>query len=182
MSGSRSLPKSGIAVLPAPTFAASIAWGSGSPVAFTRSTCRFTWLKTPFLGTQAKPWHIAIVAKAAGDHAILVRSTLKIFVASFAELEKDVLPGDIMASQDSLENSLRGGSRSIQLTTMGMSIAGFPSAPTLTEIAQFNEIAAMIDASVQILNHLIIVEIPKLNNVLEHNGFKRFPDIPEIKL
>jgi hypothetical protein len=63
-----------------------------------------------------------------------------------------------------------------------MSFAGFPSAPTGTELAQFNEIYIMIDASVEALNKVITAELPKLNQVFKDNGLKPFPDIPEIKL
>jgi hypothetical protein len=87
----------------------------------------------------------------------------------------------MMASQGSLEQSLRGGSRSIQLMTLGMSIAGFPSAPTATELAQFNEIRVLIDVSVEALNNLIATELPKLSQVFNDNGLKPFPDIPEVK-
>jgi hypothetical protein len=122
------------------------------------------------------------IAKAPGEKLVFLRSALDDFMGAFAKLEKDILPGDMMASQSSLEQSLRGGPRSIQLTNLGMSFAGFPSAPTGTELAQFNEICVMIDASVEALNKVITTELPKLNQVFKDNGFKPFPDIPEIKL
>jgi hypothetical protein len=122
------------------------------------------------------------IAKAPPEKSVLLRSALDDFVGAFAKLEKDILPGDMMASQGSLEQSLRGGSRSIQLTLLGMSFAGFPSAPTGTELAQFNEICVIIDASVQALNKLITEGLPKLNQVLKDNGLKPFSDILEISL
>ena len=122
------------------------------------------------------------IAKAAGDKAALLSSTLDAFMGTFAKLEKDVLPGDMIASQGSLEQSLRGGSRSIQLMTLGMSIAGFPSAPTEDELVQFHEISVIVDTSVEALNQLITAELPKLNQVFNDNGLKPFPDIPEVKL
>jgi len=122
------------------------------------------------------------IARTAGDKAVLLRSALDAFMGTFAKLEKDVLPGDMLASQGSLEQSLRGGSRSIQLTTLGMSIAGFPSAPTADELAQFHDISVIVNASVESLNQLITAELPKLNQVFRDNGLKPFPDIPEVKL
>jgi photosystem II stability/assembly factor-like uncharacterized protein len=122
------------------------------------------------------------IAKSPGQKSVLLRSALDDFFGGFAKLEKDILPGDMMASQGSLEQSLRVGSRSIQLTTLGISFAGFPSAPTGTELVQFNEIRVMIDASVEALNKLITTELPKLNQLFKDNGLKPFPDIPEIKL
>jgi len=122
------------------------------------------------------------IAKSPGQKSVLLRSALDDFFGGFAKLEKDILPGDMMASQGSLEQSLRVGSRSIQLTTLGISFAGFPSAPTGTELVQFNEIRVMIDASVEALNKLITTELPKLNQFFKDNGLKPFPDIPEIKL
>jgi len=122
------------------------------------------------------------IAKAEEGKSVLLRSAFDDFLGPFAKLEKDILPGDMMAFQGSLEQSLRGGPRSIQLTTFGMSFAGFPSAPTGTELAQFNEICVMIEASVEALNKVIANELPKLNQVFKDNGLKPFPDIPEIKL
>jgi len=122
------------------------------------------------------------IIKAPPEKSTLLRRAWHDFFANFAKLEKDILPRDILASQLSLEQSLRGYSLSIQLTILGESIARYPSAPTTTELAQFNEISALIDARVKNLNALIATELLKFNQLLKDSGLKSFADISEINI
>ncbi len=106
---------------------------------------------------------------------------LKTFEEKFHPVEKAIVPGDITA-QRTREDVLRGGSLNQMLLTLGTSIAGHPSAPTKTDLAQLEDISRKVDALVEKLNRLIREDLPALNRALEESGQKPIKAPAEVKL
>ncbi len=101
------------------------------------------------------------------------------FSALFSPLEKDLVPGDIMGLSASWETALRGGAPSMLLLTISASVLGFPGPPTETEKALYNDISIKMNSSMDKLNELVRIEIPKLNEVLAAAALKPFPKVDE---
>ncbi|MDH7511656.1 MAG: hypothetical protein QHH14_01770 [Clostridiales bacterium] len=106
---------------------------------------------------------------------------LKSFEEKFYPVEKAVVPGDIMA-QRTREDVLRGGSLNQILLTLGASIAGYPSAPTKTDLAQLEDISRKVDDLVERMNRIIREDLPLLNKALEESGQKPVKAPAEVKL
>jgi photosystem II stability/assembly factor-like uncharacterized protein len=109
--------------------------------------------------------------KAREDTPEVVKTSVKNFDAKFARLEEEIMPKGI-GYRGSVEMALRGGSLPELVASLGQSISGYPSAPTKTELSQLKELSAAVDVLVSRFNEFMSVEIPKLNEVLEANGFK----------
>jgi hypothetical protein len=65
---------------------------------------------------------------------------------------------------------------------LGTSIAGYPSAPTKTELTQLEDISRKVDDLVKRLNRFIREDLPALNKVLEDSGRKPLKPPAEVKL
>ena len=68
------------------------------------------------------------------------------------------------------KQALRGGYLSTQLLFLGMSVSGFPSAPTEVDLLQIQELSDVVEKLTGELNEFIRIEIPLLNKVLEANA------------
>jgi hypothetical protein len=115
-----------------------------------------------------------------GERAVPAQSSLAPFLASLSRIENRIVPGDFLASQSSLDSALRGGSLSIRLTTLGTGIAGFPSAPSPTDLSEIADLSLIIDDSVGELNALIATEVSKLDKIFGELGLKPFPSIAPV--
>jgi len=109
-----------------------------------------------------------------------VRAVVKNFDGRFNELEKEILPKGF-GYRGSMEEALRGGSLSQLIMMLGSSIAGFPSAPTTTELFQLKDLREALEALVSRLNSFIKDDIPKINWLLETNGLKPLKAPDEVK-
>ncbi|MBP1766248.1 MAG: hypothetical protein H6P98_363 [Candidatus Aminicenantes bacterium] len=107
---------------------------------------------------------------------------IRAFSDRFRSIEEKVVPRDLAMTSMSREQALRGGPLNLQIISLGVSISGFPAAPTKTELFQLAQIKQRVDSPVEELNRIIGEDIPALNKVLEQNGQKplRAPD--EVKL
>jgi hypothetical protein len=105
------------------------------------------------------------------NYTEVVMNALKNFDEKFAKLEEKIMPKGF-GYRGSMEMALRGGSLSEQVSGLGRSISGYPSAPTKTELSQLMELSEAVNALVSRFNEFMSVEIPKLNEVLETHGLK----------
>ncbi len=117
-----------------------------------------------------------------GEKAVPARTALAPFVEILARIETNIVPGDFLASQGSLDSALRGGPLSLRLTALGIGIAGFPSAPSATELTEIADLSRFLDDSVVELNALIVADVPKLNELFVALGIKPFPSIAPVLL
>ncbi len=108
------------------------------------------------------------------------RTAVKNFDEKFSTLDEEIKPKGF-GYRGSREMALRGGSLSQLIMTVGGSVAGFPAAPTETELSQIKEYSAAVDELVSRLNAFIRDEIPKLNKILEENGLKPLKTPDEVK-
>lgn len=99
------------------------------------------------------------------------------FKEKFEGVKGEVMPRRF-GYRVSMETALRGGSISQQIMTLGMSIGGFPSAPTEMDWLQIRDLGDAVDLRVGLINQIILVEMPALNKILEQNGLKalKVPD------
>ncbi len=109
--------------------------------------------------------------KEKEDTPEIVRIALKNFDERFAVLEEEIMPKGI-GYRGSMEMALRGGSLSELVSRLGASISRYPSAPTKTELSQLKELSEAVNALVSRFNEFMIVEIPKLNEILEERSLK----------
>ena len=65
---------------------------------------------------------------------------------------------------------------------LGMSISGFPAAPTKTDLFQLEQIKQRVEGLVGQMNRIIGEEIPALNRALEQNKIKPLKAPEEVKL
>jgi photosystem II stability/assembly factor-like uncharacterized protein len=117
-----------------------------------------------------------------GEKAVPARAALVPFLAVLSRIENSIVPADPFSSNSSLDTALRGGSLSIRLMTLGIAVAGFPSEPSSTDIAEIADLSLILDDSVADLNTLLDTEVPKLNKVLVELALKPFPSIAAIAL
>lgn len=115
-----------------------------------------------------------------GERAAPARTALAPFLQILSRIEDSIVPGDFLPTQGSLDSALRGGSLSIRLTTLGIGVAAFPSAPSATDIAEISDLSRVLDASVGELTALIATEVPMLNKVFVELGLKPFPSIAPV--
>ena len=106
---------------------------------------------------------------------------VKSFNDEFHQLEDIIVPKEI-GYRGSREMTLRGGSLSTQILSLGMSIGGFPSAPTETDLAQIKELSERAERLKDQLNEIIRIEMPKLNQFLDAHGIKPLKVPKEVKL
>jgi len=109
--------------------------------------------------------------KEKEDTPEAVSAALKNFNEKFAVLEEEIMPRGF-GYRGSMEMALRGGSLAQLVMMLGVSVSGYPSSPTKTELSQFKELSEAVNALVSKFNEFMSVEIPKLNEVLEENAFK----------
>jgi hypothetical protein len=106
---------------------------------------------------------------------------LKSFEEKLQPLEEAIVPKEF-GSQRTREDALRGGSLNQILLMLGTSIAGYPSAPTKTELTQLEDISRKVDDLVERLNRFIREDLPTLNKVLEDSGRKPLKPPAEVKV
>ncbi|NQT79419.1 MAG: hypothetical protein HQ555_03370 [Candidatus Aminicenantes bacterium] len=116
-----------------------------------------------------------------GDTAETVRTAIKDFNKKFAKIEEEIMPKGF-GYRGSMEMALRGGSISTQVLLLGISISGYPSAPTETDLTQLKELSEAVNELVNKLNEFLKAEIPKLNEILEKQGIKPLRAPKEVKL
>ena len=114
---------------------------------------------------------LAKALKEKEDTPEIVRTALEKFDEKFAKLEEEIIPKGF-GYRGSMETTLRGGSLSHQVMMLGVSISGYPSAPTKTELSQLKELSEAVNALVSGFNEFMSLEIPKLNEILEEHSFK----------
>lgn len=103
------------------------------------------------------------------------------FKERFDTVKEEVMPKRF-GYRVSMETALRGGSISQQIMMLGMSIGGFPSAPTEMDRLQIRELNEAVDLRVDLINQIIHVDMPALNKILEQNGLKPLKVPDEVKL
>jgi photosystem II stability/assembly factor-like uncharacterized protein len=109
-------------------------------------------------------------------------AAIKAFDEKFRPIEQEVVPKELMSSQMTRENVLRGGPLNQQLIMLGMSISGYPSAPTKTDLIRVEEIGRQVDGLVVRLNQVIKDDLPILNRRLVENNLKPLKVPDEIRL
>ena len=119
--------------------------------------------------------------KEKEDTAEIVRISAKDFDEKFKKIEEEIMPKGI-GYRGSMEMALRGGSLAQMVMFLGMSISGFPSAPSETDLAQLKELSETVNSLVSKFNEFIKVEIPKLNEILKENDLKPIKAPKEVKL
>lgn len=107
----------------------------------------------------------------------VVREALRSFEEAFKPVEADILPKPFGYRLD-VETALRGGNLPMRMAFLGMSISGYPGAPTETDLAQLEEITRMADEKVARLNTLLGEGAAELNAVLEEHGLPAL-SVPE---
>jgi hypothetical protein len=112
----------------------------------------------------------------------VVESSVQTFSDKFRALEEKVVPKEFGSTLMTRELALRGGSLNQLILMLGMSISGFPSAPTKTDLFQINEIKQLVDDLVGQMNRTIREDIPALNKVLEQNKIQTLKAPEEVKL
>lgn len=100
-----------------------------------------------------------------------VNSALEDFENPFQNLEERIIPKGI-GYRKSMEVALRGGSLSQQVMFLGMSVGGYPSAPTETELFQLQDLEERVNKLVEELNELIEKDISSLNQILRDHDLK----------
>jgi hypothetical protein len=98
-----------------------------------------------------------------------VRAALQSFETVFKPVEEDIIPKPFGYRLD-VEASLRGGNLPMRMAFLGISISGYPGAPTETDLAQLEELTRMADAKIVRLNAILGEGVAALNAVLEENG------------
>ncbi|MBD3413638.1 MAG: hypothetical protein GF421_04300 [Candidatus Aminicenantes bacterium] len=96
---------------------------------------------------------------------------LRTFEETFRVLEEDIIPKGI-GYRGSLEYALRGGSVSQMTLMLGLSIGGYPSEPTETDLFMLEQLTKAVKDLAGRLNALIDQNIPELNQILEESGIK----------
>lgn len=103
------------------------------------------------------------------------------FEEKFRPFESDIVPKEF-GTQQTREDALRGGSLNQLIMSLGMSISGYPSAPTKTDLFQLEQITGKVDALVGKMNQIIKEDLPGLNKALEESKLKPLKVPEEVKL
>lgn len=111
----------------------------------------------------------------------VVQISINNFDQRFRKIEEEIVPKEI-GYRGSMEMVLRGGPLSQQIMFLGMSIGGYPSAPTEANLAQLKELSATVKILTNQLNDFIKVEIPELNKLLKEYDLKPLKAPKEVKL
>ena len=106
-----------------------------------------------------------------------VTAALQRFEESFLPVEAEILPKPFGYRLD-VETALRGGNLPMRMAFLGISISGYPGAPTETDLVQLEEITRMADEKVARLNTLLGEGAAELNAVLEEHGLPAL-SVPE---
>ena len=106
---------------------------------------------------------------------------VKDFDSQFFKIEDDVVPEPI-STRATREMALKGGSLSQLIMSLAGSIAGYPSAPTQTDLNQLQELSEEVDRLVEKLNSLIRTDLAELNATLEAAGIVPLKVPKEVKL
>jgi hypothetical protein len=120
--------------------------------------------------------------KKGGQAGPSAETAVQAFSEKFRAIEERVVPGDIASTSMTREIALRGGPINQQVLMLGMSIAGFPAAPTQTELFHLEQVKQVVDALVGELNGVIREDIPALNQTLEQGKLKLLKAPEEVKL
>ncbi len=107
----------------------------------------------------------------------VVRAALRSFEEAFKPVEADIIPKPFGYRLD-VETALRGGNLPMRMAFLGISISGYPGAPTETDLVQLEEITRMADEKVARLNTLLGEGAAELNAVLEEHGLPAL-SVPE---
>jgi len=108
----------------------------------------------------------------AGPIAPALEASVEAFSDKFKAVEEKVVPKDFASTSMTREMALRGGPLNLQILQLGMSISGYPAAPTKTELFQIAQLNQTVESLVEQVNRLIAEDIPDLNTVLEENKMK----------
>jgi len=119
--------------------------------------------------------------KKSAPTAETVSGSIKASSENLAKLEKQIIPREIGSTRNTWADTLRGGPLAQLMLMLGVSISGYPSAPTEQEINQIREIMETVDAMVESLNAYIREELPALNKILQDNKIKPIQAPGEIK-
>jgi len=120
--------------------------------------------------------------KKAGQSEAGLDSSIQDFSSKFRSVEEKVVPKEFGSTLMSRELALRGGALNQQILVLGMSISGFPAAPTQTELLQLAEVVHLVDDLAGQLNQVIGEDVPALNRVLEQNRLKPLKAPEMVKL
>jgi len=96
---------------------------------------------------------------------------VQIFEEKFSDLEEDIIPKGF-GYRGSLEHALRGGSISQMTLMLTLSIGGYPSQPTETDIFMLEQLTQAVKEILSRMNTLIDEHIPELNKILEEHEIK----------
>jgi photosystem II stability/assembly factor-like uncharacterized protein len=120
--------------------------------------------------------------KKAGQVEAALESSIQAFSARFQAVEEKVVPKEFGSTLMTRELALRGGSINQLILMLGMSVSGFPSAPTKTDLFQIGELTQRVEDLVGQVNEIIGRDIPVLNKVLEEHKLKALKAPEEVKL
>jgi photosystem II stability/assembly factor-like uncharacterized protein len=118
----------------------------------------------------------------AGQVEAALESSIQAFSAKFQAVEEKVVPKEFGSTLMTRELALRGGSINQLILMLGMSVSGFPSAPTKTDLFQIGELKQRVEDLVGQVNEIIGRDIPVLNKVLEEHKLKALKAPEEVKL
>ncbi len=110
-----------------------------------------------------------------------VRKAVERFESRFAAHEDEIVPKELFY-RGSIEMALRGGPLIQQIMSLGVSIAGYPSAPSEVDLAQLKELKEGVNVLVERFNGFIRTEVPRLNETLEKNGLKPIKSPGEVEI
>ena len=120
--------------------------------------------------------------KKEGRVETALGGSIRAFSEKFRAVEEQVVPKEFGSSLMTRELALRGGSLNQQIMMLGMSISGFPAAPTKTEHFQLEQVKRQVEGLVGQINRIIREDIPALNQVLEQGKLKPLKAPEEVKL
>jgi photosystem II stability/assembly factor-like uncharacterized protein len=120
------------------------------------------------------------LAKTLTDEAGVpeaAQAALLRFGDSFKPVEADILPKPFGYRLD-VETAQRGGNLPMRMAFLGISISGYPSPPTETDLLQLEELTRMADEKIARLNVILGEKAAELNAVLEEYGLPSL-SVPE---
>jgi photosystem II stability/assembly factor-like uncharacterized protein len=120
--------------------------------------------------------------KKSGAVDAALDGSIQAFSAKFRALEEKVVPKEFGSTLLTRELALRGGSLNQQILMLGMSIGGFPAAPTQMELLQLAELGRVVDDLVSQMNQIIDEDMPGLNAILEQNKLTPLKAPDKVKL
>jgi hypothetical protein len=120
--------------------------------------------------------------KKGGQADPALDASIQSFSGKFGAIEERVVPKDIATTSTTRELALRGGPLNQQIIMLGMSISGFPAAPTQTELRHLEELRQQVDGLAGELNRVIREDIPALNRELERGKLNPLKAPEEVEL